>query len=254
MLGAFQGWAVRVYKPRSFGNCSMSLPKPFNVFLANKSLRITGTTRPVMGRATHCWPPWHCPHLAGLHCIYKWHFSSLFFFSASFGHCISHCGASRVSWHELRFTATLFVLRSDWDNTIQHKFGFAPRHTWHYFWKVRTCEHMFAQRDWQMFFFSPPPPSLFHMSANTVMHTVSARSNCEPGSISIFSSAGSGPASVNRWTSLQAAWPSMAYSPSGSPVSLKSQPLFYFEHDVFSLHVSRFDYVSMTLVRNLILK
>lgn len=104
------------------------------------------------------------------------------------------------------------------------------------------------------FFFSPPSPSLFRMSANTVMHTVSARSNCEPGSISIFSSAGSGPASVNRWTSLQAACPSMAYSPSGSPLSLKSQPLFYFEHDVFSLHVSRFDYVSMTLLRNLILK
>lgn len=104
------------------------------------------------------------------------------------------------------------------------------------------------------FFFLPPPPSLFHMSANTVMHTVSARSNCELGSISIFSSAGSGPASVNRWTSLQAAWPSMAYSPSGSPVSLKSQPLFYFEHDDFSLHVSRFYYVSMTLLRNLILK
>lgn len=147
MLGTFQGWAVRVYKPRSFGNCSMSLPKPFNVFLANKSLIITGTARPVIGRAAHCWPPWRCPHLAPPHPQ---------FFSASFGHCISHCGASRVSWHELCFTATLFVLCSGWDNTIQHKFGSAPRHTWHYFLQGAHVRAYVCPMWSQFFFFFSP--------------------------------------------------------------------------------------------------
>lgn len=73
------------------------------------SLIITVTARPVMGRAARCWPPWHCPHLAGLHFIYKWHFPPQFF-SASFGHCISHCGASRVSWHELCFASLQLYL------------------------------------------------------------------------------------------------------------------------------------------------
>lgn len=218
MLGAFQGWAVRVYKPRSFGNCSMSLPKPFNVFLANKGLIITGTARPVMGQAADCWPPWHCPHLAGLHCIYEFIWAlhqSLRSFPSFLAWISLHCN----------FICSVLWLRQHHPTEIRF-------HSPSYLALFLQGAHVWAyvRPTWLAgVFFLPPPPSLFHMSANTVMHTVSARSNCEPGSISIFSSAGSGPASVNRWTSLQAARPSMAYSPSGFPVSLKSQPLFYFE-------------------------
>lgn len=183
----------------------MSLPKPFNVFLANKSLIITGTARPVMGRAAHCWPPWHCPHLAGLHCIYKWHSPPLSFF-------LFHSGIASVivelpefpgmSFASLQLYLFCALAETTPSNTNSVSLPIIPGIIFAGCARVSICSPNVIGR---CFFFLSPPPSLFHMSANTVMHTVSARSNCEPGSISIFSNAGSGPASVNRWASLQAA-------------------------------------------------
>lgn len=108
---------------------------------------------------------------------------------------------------------------------------------------------MFAQRDWHFF---------FHLSftcLQTLLCTQCLLGPTVSRAAPLFSAAQDQTLRVStggrayRQPDLQ--WPTLLPA---LPCALKFQPLFYFEHDVFSLHVSCFDYVRMTLLRNLILK
>lgn len=159
---------MRVYKPRSFGNCSMSLPKPFNVFLANKSLIITVTARPVMGRAAHCWPPWHCPHLAGLHCIYKWRFPPCFF--------LLHLGIASVIVELPEFAGMsfaslqLYLFRALAETTPSNTLPVIPGIIFARCARVSICSPNVIGSS---FFFSPPiAVSLSHVCKHCYAHSV----------------------------------------------------------------------------------
>ena len=109
-------------------------------------------------------------------------------------------------------------------NTPQHTSGLFKsscltlHHTWLYIFKLCTCDPLCLPHDWQVFrVFFPTIRSLYGTMCHlllTLMHTVSGWSTVKPGSVSIFSSAGSGLHSVNRWTSSPALWPSAVSSPS----------------------------------------